>query len=298
MHRRSSPLLPLPGIGAVHGAGPWLRLLTAEALLFGPARWLLLAAARRAGRPPHRLERVWTAAASRALDLRIEMRGLEHVDPEERYVVAPLHEGLADVLALSRLPLDLVYAARDELFAWRILGGYLSASRQVPVPTHDGAAGYRALLRAAPEVFARGASLVVFPQGTILGIEAAFRPGAFRLAAHTRRPLLPVVVTGTHRVWEHPYSPLVRLHHRVRLEVLRPVPGRLAPARMRSLERDMKARALTGNPGPRRFVPERDGWWDDYPYEIDPAFPQLAAAVARHRADARRTSLTPAPPRR
>ena len=34
---------------------------------------------------------------------------------------------------------------------------------------------------------------------------------------------------------------------------------------------------------PRRFVPERDGYWDGYAYEIDPAFPSLQAEIARHR---------------
>jgi 1-acyl-sn-glycerol-3-phosphate acyltransferase len=35
---------------------------------------------------------------------------------------------------------------------------------------------------------------------------------------------------------------------------------------------------------PRRFVPARDGYWDGYAYEIDPAFPALRAEVERHRA--------------
>jgi len=33
----------------------------------------------------------------------------------------------------------------------------------------------------------------------------------------------------------------------------------------------------------RRFVPERDGWWDEYRYEIDPDFPELAAQLAERR---------------
>ena len=34
---------------------------------------------------------------------------------------------------------------------------------------------------------------------------------------------------------------------------------------------------------PRRFVPEVDGYWEGYAYEIDPMFPELARKVQRHR---------------
>jgi 1-acyl-sn-glycerol-3-phosphate acyltransferase len=49
------------------------------------------------------------------------------------------------------------------------------------------------------------------------------------------------------------------------------------------IEADMKQRALSATPRPRRFDPDRDGWWDGYPYEIDHAFPDLANRVAHHR---------------
>ena len=49
--------------------------------------------------------------------------------------------------------------------------------------------------------------------------------------------------------------------------------------------RRLKQAALSGTVAPpRRFVPARDGYRDGYAYTIDPAFPSLAAAVARRRA--------------
>jgi hypothetical protein len=58
-----------------------------------------------------------------------------------------------------------------------------------------------------------------------------------------------------------------------------------APETLRcDLQDRLKAVALAGRMAPpRRFVPERDGFWDDYAYEIDPAFPELAERIARHR---------------
>lgn len=284
---RSLPV-PFAGERVVAGnAADWLRLTATGAVLFGPLRAAVIATARRGPRSRrHALERVWARSAVTALGMHIEAKGEQLVDPAERYVVTPLHEGFADALCLLRLPLDLSFAARDELFEWRTLGPYLTASGQANIPTRGGAAAYRALLGGAERAFAAEESFVVFPQGTILGIEAAFRPGAFRIAERLGRPVLPVVISGTHRVWEHPYSPAVRTGVDVFLEVLEPVAPDRIGAEGRSLEREMKRRAMSSATPPRHFDPGRDGWWDDYPYEIDHDFADLADRVAAHRSRA------------
>ena len=266
-------------------AASWLRLTTAGAVLFGPARMALIRAARTGDRSRlHRMERTWARAASRALGLRVSTNGLDNVDPAEQYLVAPLHESFVDVLCVLGLPLDLAFAARDELFEWPTLGPYLSASGQANIPTNQGPAAYRAIRRGAEKAFEAGESFVVFPQGTILGIETAFRPGAFRVAEQLGRPVLPIAISGTHRVWEHPFGPTVRTGVHINIDVLEPVaPGDIVEE-TRRLEREVKRRALESSTAPRHFDPDRDGWWDGYPYEIDPDFPELAERVARHRA--------------
>lgn len=256
------------------------RLSIGAAWLLGPAAWVTFARARRGN--ARAAEGAWAKQATKLLGLRIEAVGLENVDPEERYVVAPLHEGFADAIALLQLPLDMRFVARDELLGWSVLGTALRAGGHVTVEPERGVSAYRELRRRAGDVLA-SESLVVFPQGTILGIESAFTGGAFHLARVLDRPLLPVVITGTHRIWAHPYSPVVRFGGFVRLQVLPAVsPGR-AVAEMRDIERRMKRLALAATPKPRRYEPDRDGWWDGYRFEIDPDFPELAARVDRHR---------------
>lgn len=222
---------------------------------------------------------------SRFLRLGVDSSGLDHIDPDEQYVVMALHEGFVDAVLLLGLPLDLRFTVRDELYEWRHLGRYLRRSGQLVIPTGSTIAALRHLYREAAKTFRRGESLVVFPQGSILGIETAFLPGAFRVAERFDRPVLPVVIAGTHRVWEYPYSPTLRYGQSVSFRVLEPVPGPEAASRARLIEREMKSVALGAGMAPvRRFLPERDGWWDGYGYEIDPDFPTLAAAVAAHRA--------------
>ena len=185
-------------------------------------------------------------------------------------------------MALLHLPLNLRFVARDELLEWRVLGAALRAGGHISVRPERSVASARELRSHSGDILA-SESLVVFPQGTILGVESAFTAGAFRLARVLDRPLLPIVITGTHRVWEHPYSPLVRFGQKVHVEVLAPVAPESVVAERRDIERRMKRLALEATPQPRRYEPDRDGWWDGYRYEIDPDFPELAARVDQHR---------------
>src|SRR5919106_3173952 len=124
--------------------------------------------------------------------------------------------------------------------------------------------------------------MVVFPQGSVLGIEIGFRTGAIRLARALGIPVLPVVISGTHRVWEHPLSRRLRFGQRVSVTVLDPIAvgaiGRheLEHVALR-LEAAMKAVALEPDrAAPRRYDPQRDGVWEDYTFVVDPAFAEVA----------------------
>ena len=307
----AAPLYLLPGgrIG-VATRGLWLRTLWGAAWLVVGMGWLMRATARLGGLgghgspepsesdsasiaagPPkrkgarrllHRLERWWARRVVGFLRIGLEIEGLQHVDQKATYVVVSLHEGFADALALLHLPLDLVFVARDELFEWPLLGGYLRDSNQVIVSTPDSRRSYREMLRRGREVAAAGESLVVFAQGSILGIEVALQPGALRLARSLGLPVLPVVLTGSHRVWEYPYAARLRYGCRMSMRVLPPVIADALEAG--ELQGRMKQLALDGRMAPpRHFDPDRDGYWDGYPYQIDPAFPDLFERVARHR---------------
>ncbi len=275
----------LPG-GKIDVASPleWTRAMLRGAHLFGSSYKHLMQAARSGDRTTlHGAERTWCAEATTAIDLTIDVHGLDHVDPSRRYLVAPLHEGFLDLVALAHLPLDMAYTAADELFTWEHLGPYLTASGQTSIPQRNGTAAYRSLITAGHTAAVRGESLVVFPQGSVLGIEVAFHQGAFRLAERFDLPLLPVILTGAASVWDYPFSTDLTFGGTIRLEVLPPIEAQDAVASAAAIEWEMKERALASNPGPRRFDPDRDGWWDDYRYGIDPRFPDLLAALEKHR---------------
>ena len=285
-----APRTLLGGYLAVGSTRDWLRAWVTALVLLGPAQLALRLAALLPGRAAYRAAERWSARlAARLIGLRVAISGLEHIDPDERYVVASLHEGFADGLALLRLPLSLTAVARDELATFPLLGDLLTRGQHLLIRPERPVAGARALRRDARAALEAGDSLLFFPQGSILGIELAFQPGAFQLARRLGRPLLPIVVSGGHRVWEHPFSATLRFGQSMSLEVLPPVPAHEAVPRQPEVERRMKELALASATPPRRFDPDHDGYWDGYRYEIDPAFPDLAERIANHRRNAATT---------
>ena len=282
-----APHTLLGGYLGVSSTREWLRAWLVALVLLGPARLVLRLAALLPERAAYRAAERWSARlAARLIGLRIEISGLEHIDPDERYVVASLHEGFADGLALLRLPLSLSAVARDELATFPLLGDLLVRGRHLLIRPERPIASARTLRRDARAALEAGDSLLFFPQGSILGIELAFQPGAFHLARRLGRPLLPIVVSGGHRVWEHPFAPTLRFGQSMSVVVLPPVAPQEAVPRRAEIERRMKELALASATPPRRFDPDRDGYWDDYRYEIDPAFPDLSERIAGHRRDA------------
>ncbi|OLV17707.1 lysophospholipid acyltransferase family protein [Deinococcus marmoris] len=227
------------------------------------------------------------------LGVQLELRGLEHIG-EGPYLIAPLHEGIADVLCLLRLPLPMRFVARREIFGWPEVGPAITRLGHLSINPEHPLGGFRDLWRGAESILGGGESLVVFPQGTVLGLQTDFQRGVFEVARRVGVPILPVALSGTHRIWEHPFAPTLRYGQRVALTVLPPISaeelqtGNLEAIRVRT-RRAMKAAALApGSPPVRFFEPDRDGYWDGFRLVIDPDYPELA-----RRMDARRGSLIP-----
>jgi 1-acyl-sn-glycerol-3-phosphate acyltransferase len=236
----------------------------------------------------HHLQQLWSARILRHLDvdLRIER---ETALPQEPHIVVALHEGMLDPLCLLQLGQPMRFVARREIFDLPGIGSAIAAMDHIAIDPEQGARAYRQLRCQAKATLARGEHLVVFAQGTILGIEAAFRRGAFELAASLGCGLLPIVIAGTHRVWEHPFSPTLHYAQPVWMRVMAPVaaPSRAPEAidNLRvTLQATMKNLALEQRHAPpRRYVPERDGYWDGFAFEIDPRFAALQADIETHR---------------
>ena len=295
----SMPRLKL-GRLETHGLVNSIRLLVGAAILIGLAGFTVASLGRVLPRSAlNGMLRLWARVTIWFLDLDIDVDGAENVDVANQYMVVALHEGFVDPLALSLLGLDLRFVVRDELFSWRLLGPALRGTGQIQVSPEARLRGLRALLEACNEAVRSGESLMIFPQGTVLGLETAFQPGAFHLADRLGISVLPVVLTGSHQVWGHPFDNEVHFGQKMSMQIMPPIPPGTAEDAMRQLEIVMKARALEPDRAPaRRFIPERDGYWDGYSFQIDPAYPDLRREIETHRRSVANSRIASSEPRR
>ena len=186
-----------------------------------------------------RVVRWWARVWLRAAGVRLQVSG--RVEPGRAYVVVANHQSDLDPMvhlaALGPLPLRVL--AKRELFGVPLLGpamravGMIDVDRRAPDLDRLNAAAGRAL--------AGGASLLVYPEGTTTpdGTVAAFKDGAFVIAAANRVPILPVAVHGTGAVW--PKRSLAIRGGAVRVAIGAPVewtgPADAEPARLRERTR-------------------------------------------------------------
>ncbi len=162
---------------------------------------------------------------------RLEIRGLKHVVSLKSPVIfAPNHSGLLDsVLLPLALPfwsgfspmfyLTNVYShfKNKEKFGWlvyilepsifKILGAY---------PTRRGNRDYSLALASHIQILNDGGSVCVFPEGAITkdGLIGPAHGGVGYLAFKTKRPVVPVLISGTYKIT---LSDI--FHHRIKIVI-------------------------------------------------------------------------------
>jgi 1-acyl-sn-glycerol-3-phosphate acyltransferase len=177
-------------------SAPLLALLT---LAFGiPAIALGVLGARRAAR---RITTAWARALLRVVGVRVVVEGAGHL-PGGPAVYAANHASVLDIPVLfGHLPVDFRIIHKRSLLLVPVVGVYLFAAGHVAIDRKNAFRARRSLARAA-ETIRRGASMIVFPEGTRSagGEVAAFKRGSFLLAVRTAAPVVPLSIAGVKAV--------------------------------------------------------------------------------------------------
>jgi len=135
--------------------------------------------------------------------VRVTVEGAEHVDPDQRYVVASNHLSIFDIPVLLRvLPVKGRFLSKQEVFRIPLLGRAMRTIGIIEIDRASGSSSRQAIVNGIRVGAERGYSFIVFPEGTrsVDGDPLPFKKGAFRIAIDTGLPLLPVVIDGTDRV--------------------------------------------------------------------------------------------------
>lgn len=155
---------------------------------------------------------------------RIDIEGEFPTDPRRPYVVVCNHQSMADIPVISRLPWEMKWVAKAELFRTPFVGWLMKLAGDIPIERGDARSGVRTLTTARSYLKNR-CSVMFFPEGTRTrdGRVIRFTDGAFRLAIKAQVPVLPLVIDGT--------SDALRKHDwrfgradQIRLKVLPAVP--------------------------------------------------------------------------
>jgi 1-acyl-sn-glycerol-3-phosphate acyltransferase len=114
------------------------------------------------------------------------------------FVVVANHQSILDILMLSRIPREMKWVAKEELFRIPWAGWMLRLAGDIPIRRGDAESGGEALAKAR-DYLAHGMSVIIFPEGTrsAKGTLLPFKSGAFRLALDAQVPVLPIAVHGT-----------------------------------------------------------------------------------------------------
>ncbi len=152
---------------------------------------------------------VWTAkAAFKALGLRFQMHGTEHIPRQGPALLAVNHVSYVDFIfgGFAAQPSKRLvrFMAKKEIFDHRIGGPVMRSLHHIEVDRGEGLGSYREGLR----YLADGEVVGIFPEATISrSFEIKeLKSGATRMAAEAGVPLIPVILWGTQRMMtkDHP----------------------------------------------------------------------------------------------
>ncbi len=162
----------------------------------------------------------------------IRYEGRENIPPNDSppFLIVANHQTYIDPVWIC-LPLRrrVRYMAVGDAFNWPFIGKVIRYLGAFPVTTS--ASGTMSAMKESLRSLRDGAVLVVFPEGArefADGEFLEFKTGAVKIAAQAKVPLLPVTITGAHRIWprnqKYPrlfrrvtitYHPLIPLADRV-----------------------------------------------------------------------------------
>ena len=175
----------------------WAIALPICALLTFP--WAIIAGDIR---PLYRLGMWGARSGVRLAGVRVELVGLDQLDPKATYVFMCNHVSNIDPpLLLPRIPGRTSVMAKHELFRYPILGRAMRMASLVPVDRGNRDAGIAAV-RAATEVVKQGIHMTIYVEGhrSYDGKMLPFKKGPFYLAEQCQVPVVPVTISGTHYV--------------------------------------------------------------------------------------------------
>jgi 1-acyl-sn-glycerol-3-phosphate acyltransferase len=179
-------------------------------MIFAVIFYLLVPFYRKYPGLPHVIIRIWSKVIVRVFyGCKISLYGEEFIDSSLNYIIVSNHRSYTDILfAGAAVPLQFRWLAKRSLFRIPVIGAAMRIAGYISVERTKYKSASRSL-RQVKAVLEKGTSSIwIFPEGTRTPKDAlgVFKRGAFILARETGKPLLPVVLVNTDKLFVRPWA--------------------------------------------------------------------------------------------
>jgi 1-acyl-sn-glycerol-3-phosphate acyltransferase len=189
----------------------WIVLVLVVSL---PALWGCLVV-RRPGRHADQVVKWWSRVVLAACGVRPHVVGLQHLHNLGAGVLVANHASYIDpIVLMASIPVKFHFVAKRALLQYPLIGTVIRKAEHLTIEK----AGLSDRLAGADQVERQlrdDERLVIFAEGTFVRRPGLlpFRLGAFRAAVDTGRPVVPIALAGTRRVfpdgtWLFRYAPI------------------------------------------------------------------------------------------
>jgi 1-acyl-sn-glycerol-3-phosphate acyltransferase len=128
----------------------------------------------------------------------LRVKGLENIDRRMTYVIVANHQSLADIIVLYQTKMQFKWIAKESLFKVPFLGWCLTLAKHIKL-LRGRLSSIKAVYGQAAQWLRKDISVLIFPEGTRSDTDQMleFQNGAFKLALKEKKPILPIVISGT-----------------------------------------------------------------------------------------------------
>ena len=167
--------------------------------------------------------------------------GVENIDPNKAYVMVMNHNSGVDIFAAYKIPLNFRWVSKREVFRVPFMGPLLTIHGDIPIERGNPSEAMAKVLSLGKLWLGRGASVAIFPEGTRskTGEINRFKMGAFNLAKEANVEILPIVMTGTNKMFRKGW--LVNWTNHVAIRVMKPIPvGEIAATDVKEMAQKVR----------------------------------------------------------
>lgn len=147
----------------------------------------------------HRICQLWGKIVMWISGIRVDVQGVENINPDKAQVIISNHQGNFDVWTfLAYMPLQFRWVMKKELFRIPFLGGAIKRAGYIGIDRQHPRQAVRDMARVLATL-KEGRSVIIFPEGTRTrdGRVGEFKRGGFVLAYKSGASILPISISGS-----------------------------------------------------------------------------------------------------